>query len=109
MEYSNFKPNSQIYGHLHNDFAAPIDISFKAVSGIGVLSPKTAKVKFTGGLVAKLNTVKAKWEACGQGIGGRLEGQSDESVNGMNVIDDENKFGSGALAKADFLNGKTPS
>ena len=31
-----------------------------------------------------------------------------ESENGMNVIDDENEFGSGALAKADFLNGKTP-
>ena len=55
-----------------------------------------------------MNTVKAKWEASGQGIGGRLEGQSDESENGTNVIDDENEFGSGALAKADFLNGKTP-
>ena len=74
---------------------------------MGALSPKKAKVKFTG-LVAKLNTVKAKWEASGQGIGGRLEGQSDESENGTNVIDDENEFGSGALAKADFLNGKTP-
>ena len=104
---SDFKPKSQIYGHLHNDFAAPIDISFEAVSGMGALSPKKAKVKFTG-LVAKLNTVKAKWEASGQGIGGRLEGQSDESENGTNVIDDENEFGSGALAKADFLNGKTP-
>ena len=48
--------------------------------------------------------MKAKWEASGQGIGGRLEGQTDESEN---VIDDENEFGSGALAKADFLNGKT--
>ena len=105
---SDYKPNSQIYGYLHNDFAAPIDISFEAVSGMGALSPKKAKVKFTG-LVAKLNTVKAKWEASGQGIGGRLEGQSDESENGTNVIDDENEFGSGALAKADFLNGKTPS
>ena len=99
---SDFQPQSSMFGDLHVTFSDPIDISFEAVAEMGVLSPKKARDKFTS-LVSKLNTVKAKWEASGQGTGGRLEGESDESENGTNVVDDD-EFG-GAQAKSDFLNG----
>lgn len=88
----------------HVTFSDPIDISFEAVAEMRVLSPKKARDEFFTSLVSKLNTtIKAKWEASGQGTGGRLEGESDESENGMNVVDYD-EFG-GAQAKSEFLNG----
>jgi len=69
-EYFNdphFNVRSSSYPMLHEDFSSVIDLSYKAVSGMGALDPTKAKSKFLK-LKNDLLYVKNNYEKSGNGV-----------------------------------------
>jgi hypothetical protein len=76
-----FNPTSYVFPFLHDDYAKPIDISWKAVSGMGVLTREKAYTKYLGHSAA-LSKVRSNYELSGNGEGNRTKGDSDENRTG---------------------------
>jgi len=93
----NFNVTSSLYPMLHEDFSSAIDLSYKAVSGMGTLDAAKAKSKFLK-LKNDLVYVKTNYEKSGNGEG--CFTNVDDSLE-FEQID--------GSAKKNFLRGRTPA